>query len=203
MPTVADLRARRLELTRASLRERLLAGDLDRHARRRRVARQRVRHRRHRGRGGAAGARGGGRRRGTIARFRRPPRRQRQARGATPPKSARGRAPGERTAPPAEGDMVRLFVGAGRRGGDSARRSRRRDHRRDRHPVARDRRDRDQRRLLAGRGARGARGRDHRRAAGDEGARAAADGPSRALTLFCKRCEPASGHATPAERGPP
>lgn len=29
LPTVADLRARRLELTRASLRERLLAGDLD------------------------------------------------------------------------------------------------------------------------------------------------------------------------------
>ena len=29
MPTVADLRARRLDLTRASLRERLLAGDLD------------------------------------------------------------------------------------------------------------------------------------------------------------------------------
>ena len=29
MPTVADLRARRLELTRASLRERLLAGDFD------------------------------------------------------------------------------------------------------------------------------------------------------------------------------
>ena len=29
MPTVADLRARRLEITRASLRERLLAGDLD------------------------------------------------------------------------------------------------------------------------------------------------------------------------------
>ena len=29
VPTVADLRARRLELTRASLRERLLAGDLD------------------------------------------------------------------------------------------------------------------------------------------------------------------------------
>ena len=29
MPTVADLRARRLEVTRASLRERLLAGDLD------------------------------------------------------------------------------------------------------------------------------------------------------------------------------
>ena len=29
MPTVADLRARRLDITRASLRERLLAGDLD------------------------------------------------------------------------------------------------------------------------------------------------------------------------------
>ena len=29
MPTVADLRARRLEITRASLRERLLAGNLD------------------------------------------------------------------------------------------------------------------------------------------------------------------------------
>ena len=29
VPTVADLRARRLEMTRASLRERLLAGDLD------------------------------------------------------------------------------------------------------------------------------------------------------------------------------
>ena len=29
VPTVADLRARRLELTRASLRERLVAGDLD------------------------------------------------------------------------------------------------------------------------------------------------------------------------------
>ena len=29
VPTVADLRAKRLELTRASLRERLLAGNLD------------------------------------------------------------------------------------------------------------------------------------------------------------------------------
>ena len=30
IPTIADLRARRLELTRASLRERLIAGDLER-----------------------------------------------------------------------------------------------------------------------------------------------------------------------------
>ena len=54
MPTVADLRARRLDLTRASLRERLLAGDLD-HAR---VVVESlaagVRHRRHRGGGGGS-----------------------------------------------------------------------------------------------------------------------------------------------------
>ena len=59
VPTVADLRARRLELTRASLRERLLAGELRRRARRRRIAGGGVRHRRHRGGGGEAGARGG------------------------------------------------------------------------------------------------------------------------------------------------
>ena len=63
VPTVADLRARQLDLTRASLRERLLAGKDDHDAGRRRIARAGVRHRRHRGGRGGDGARGGGGRR--------------------------------------------------------------------------------------------------------------------------------------------
>ena len=117
VPTVADLRARRLELTRASLRERLLAGKLDQT----RVvveslaqefdvldiaaAAVQLAHE-------AAG--GGG------------DDKEIPATGATPAgdrpgdrrplKPARGRIPGESRRSD-EGDMVRLFVGAGRRAG--------------------------------------------------------------------------------------
>jgi ATP-dependent RNA helicase DeaD len=116
VPTVADLRARRLELTRASLRERLLAGDLDRT----RVvveslaqefdvldiaaAAVQLAH-------AAAGGDGDDR--------------EIPAAGAAPAgdrgdrrplKPARGRVPGESRRGDG-GDMVRVFVGAGRRAG--------------------------------------------------------------------------------------
>ena len=117
VPTVADLRAKRLELTRASLRERLLAGNLE--ATRVVVeslaaefdivdvaaAAVQLAHAAAGGDGDdkeipATGATPAGDRRG-----------DRQ-----PLKSARGRVPGE--PPPAvDGDMVRVFVGAGRRAG--------------------------------------------------------------------------------------
>jgi ATP-dependent RNA helicase DeaD len=118
VPTVADLRARRLELTRASLRERLLAGNLEQT----RVvveslaaefdvldiaaAAVQLAH-------AAAGGEGDDK--------------EIPATGATPAgdrpgdrrplKAARGRVPTERVGRPDDGEMVRLFVGAGRRGG--------------------------------------------------------------------------------------
>jgi len=118
VPTVADLRARRLELTRASLRERLLAGDLDRM----RVvveslaaefdvldiaaAAVQLAH-------AAAGGDGDDK--------------EIPATGATPAgdrpgerrplKPARGRVPDERRGSDDDGNMVRLFVGAGRQAG--------------------------------------------------------------------------------------
>ena len=115
VPTVADLRARRLDLTRASLRERLLAGDLD-HTRTvveslaaefdiLDIAAAAV-HLAHRALGGdgddkeipATGLTPAGDRPGDKR----------------PLKAARGRVPGTKHE---AGDMVRLFVGAGRRGG--------------------------------------------------------------------------------------
>jgi ATP-dependent RNA helicase DeaD len=115
VPTVADLRARRLELTRASLRERLLKGDLDQT----RVVVQSLADEfdvldvaaaavaiAHAALGGdgddkeipATGATPAGDRPGDRR----------------PLKPARGRVPGPR---PTDGDMIRVFVGAGRRAG--------------------------------------------------------------------------------------
>jgi ATP-dependent RNA helicase DeaD len=118
VPTVADLRARRLELTRASLRERLLAGNLEQT----RVVVQSLAeefdvldiaaaavHLAHTAAGGdgddkeipATGATPAGDRPGDRR----------------PLKPARGNVPGVRGPRTDDGDMVRLFVGAGRRGG--------------------------------------------------------------------------------------
>jgi ATP-dependent RNA helicase DeaD len=121
VPTVADLRARRLELTRASLRERLLAGGLDQT----RVvveslaqefdvldiaaAAVQLAHTATAGEGDdkeipATGATPAGDRPGDRR----------------PLKPARGHVPSKRQSREggsADGDMVRLFVGAGRRAG--------------------------------------------------------------------------------------
>ena len=128
--TVADLRARRLELTRASLRERLLAGGLDQT----RVvveslaqefdvldiaaAAVQLAHTATAGEGDdkeipATGATPAGDRPGD----RRP---LKPARGHVPAKRQSregGHVPGERGGAASDGDMVRLFVGAGRRAG--------------------------------------------------------------------------------------
>ena len=130
VPTVADLRARRLELTRASLRERLLAGGLDQT----RVvveslaqefdvldiaaAAVQLAHTATAGEGDdkeipATGATPAGDRPGD----RRP---LKPARGHVPAKRQSregGHVPGERGGTASDGDMVRLFVGAGRRAG--------------------------------------------------------------------------------------
>jgi ATP-dependent RNA helicase DeaD len=111
IPTVADLRARRLELTRASLRERLLAGDLD-HTRvvveslaaefdimDIAAAAVQLAHT-------AAGGDGDDREIPAAGRAK-----------AREPGPDRKRGPRERGGRAPEGDMTRLFVGAGRRGG--------------------------------------------------------------------------------------
>jgi ATP-dependent RNA helicase DeaD len=117
IPTVADLRARRLEITKASLRERLLAGNLD-HTRvvvealanefdivDIAAAAVQLAH-------SAAGGDGDDHEIPAPA----PP-------STTAPaakralKSARGRLPAERSKRPTNDDMIRLFVGAGRRAG--------------------------------------------------------------------------------------
>jgi ATP-dependent RNA helicase DeaD len=117
IPTVADLRARRLEITRASLRERLLAGDLD-HTR---VVVQSLAtefdivdiaaaavHLAHQAAGGD----------GDDREIPSPPAPQAgDKRPRTPLRAARGRAPGEAPDHSAEGAVTRLFVGAGRRAG--------------------------------------------------------------------------------------
>jgi ATP-dependent RNA helicase DeaD len=118
VPTVADLRAKRLELTRASLRERLLAGNLEQT----RVVVQSLAEEfdvldiaaaavqlAHAAAGGdgddkeipATGATPAGDRPGDRR----------------PIKPARGRLPTERRSASDDGKMVRIFVGAGRRGG--------------------------------------------------------------------------------------
>ena len=133
VPTVADLRARQLDLTRASLRERLLAGDFDDVRVVVEIAGAGVRHRGHRGRRREDGARRRRRRRRTeIARFPRRWRRGRrqcgaairQGRRAATRRGARGaerprRWPvgkGDRPVP-TDGPTVRLFIGAGRQAG--------------------------------------------------------------------------------------
>ena len=181
IPTVADLRARRLEITRAVAAR---AADRRRprpHPRRRRGPRQRVRHRRHRGGGRAAGARGGGRRRrrsrdpGAGASVTRRPAVSAAEAGARPSGARPVRARDERRHDPA----VRRRRPAG---GHPPRRSRRGHHRRSRHRVALDRRHRDQRRLLARRSAGGAGRRRHRGAARDEAPRVEGHGAAGALT---------------------
>jgi ATP-dependent RNA helicase DeaD len=116
VPTVADLRARRLEITRASLRERLLAGNLD-HTR---VVVQSLAnefdivdiaaaavHLAH------AAAGGDGDDREIPAPEPRPP-----APGGTRGKPPESRAAGKRSGSGADrGNFTRLFVGAGRRAG--------------------------------------------------------------------------------------
>ena len=114
IPTVADLRARRLELTRASLRERLLAGNLD-HTREVvqslasefdildiAAAAVQLAH---------SAVVGDGEDREIPA----PPSSSRAA--ERPLKAARGRAPRGGPERQTGGDMTRLFVGAGRRAG--------------------------------------------------------------------------------------
>ena len=125
IPTVADLRAKRLELTRASLRERLLAGDLD-HTRvvveslatefdivDIAAAAVQLAHAAMAGDGedqeipaSAAPTR-------ERPAFAEVPRRGKPSE-QRPLKSGRGRVPGQRSE---DGEMVRLFVGAGRRAG--------------------------------------------------------------------------------------
>jgi ATP-dependent RNA helicase DeaD len=118
VPTVADLRAKRLDITRASLRERILAGDLD-HTRvvveslagefdivDIAAAAVQLAH--------AAIAGDGDDR--EIPAVTASPDARALAQGARPLKSARGRLV-PRDAQPDQGPMVRLFVGAGRRAG--------------------------------------------------------------------------------------
>jgi ATP-dependent RNA helicase DeaD len=116
VPTVADLRARRLEITKASLRERLIAGNLD-HTRvvvealanefdivDIAAAAVQLAH-------SAAGGDGDDREipaPAPSASTRHPP--------GTPLRPSRGQVPGERSRRPA-GDYTRLFVGAGRKAG--------------------------------------------------------------------------------------
>jgi ATP-dependent RNA helicase DeaD len=112
LPTVADLRARRLELTRASLRERLLAGDLDTT----RVVVESLAqefdivdiaaaavHLAH------AAVAGETDEREIPVATTAPPK------GGRPLKPARGRLPQQAVEPHRAGDMTRLFIGAGRR----------------------------------------------------------------------------------------
>ena len=169
IPTVADLRARRLEITRASLRERLLAGNLD-HTRvvvealanefdivDIAAAAVQLAHT-------AAGGDGDDREIPAAAAPSRPSpgRQEPPAEAGTRPAAARCR----------HGRADQGIDPAVRRcrtpGGNPPGRSRRRYHRRSRHRVALHRRDRDQRWLLARRGAGDDGRRRHRRAAGDE-----------------------------------
>src|SRR6478672_983811 len=119
IPTVADLRARRLEITRAALRERLLAGDLD-HTR---VVVETLAnefdivdiaaaavHLAHAASGGDGDDR-------EIPAVKPPSREERSPRPRQPLKAARGRLPRDQERRPAGEEMSRLFVGAGRRAG--------------------------------------------------------------------------------------
>jgi ATP-dependent RNA helicase DeaD len=117
IPTVADLRARRLEITRAALRERLIAGNLD-HTRvvveslanefdivDIAAAAVQLAH-------AAAGGEGDDREIPAP-----PPPSRDKSRPHAPLKSARGRLVRDESSRPAGGDLIRLFVGAGRRAG--------------------------------------------------------------------------------------
>ena len=120
IPTIADLRARRLELTRASLRERLLAGDLERT----RVvveslanefdivdiaaAAVQLAH-------AAAGGDSESDEREIPAPA--PPASRERQRDRPALRPARGRVPGDGKSREVEGDLVRLFIGGGRRAG--------------------------------------------------------------------------------------
>ena len=120
IPTVADLKARRLEITRASLRERILAGNLD-HTRvvvealanefdivDIAAAAVQLAHT-------AAGGDGDDREIPAVAAPSRPS--PGPARLQRPLKPARGRLAGDAAQPPGDQEMIRLFVGAGRRAG--------------------------------------------------------------------------------------
>ena len=178
IPTVADLRARRLEITRASLRERLLAGNLDSTRVVVESLGERVRHHGHRGRRRRAGS-FGGRGRGRRSRDPRPGAAgQREAAAGNAEAGARPRTAGRGR--PRRGGRSRPPVRRGRPAGrDPPGRSRRGHHRRSGHRVAVDRRDRNQRRLLARRSAGDAGRRRHRGAARDEAARGESDGAKR------------------------
>lgn len=119
IPTVADLRARRLEITRASLRERLLAGNLD-HTRvvveslanefdimDIAAAAVQLAH-------SAAGGDGDDR---EIPEAAAPPPSTKRRRPEPPLKPARGRVPRGRSSRGTDDDLIRLFVSAGRRAG--------------------------------------------------------------------------------------
>jgi ATP-dependent RNA helicase DeaD len=118
IPTVADLRARRLEITRAALRERLIAGNLD-HTRvvvealanefdivDIAAAAVQLAH-------AAAGGEGDDREIPAPA----PPSTGKGRPQGPPLKPARGRLVRDPATRAADGDLVRLFVGAGRRAG--------------------------------------------------------------------------------------
>ncbi len=120
IPTVADLKARRLEITRASLRERILAGNLD-HTRvvvealanefdivDIAAAAVQLAHT-------AAGGDGDDREIPAVAAPSKPP--SGTTRPQRPLKPARGRLPRDPAGPEGDQGMIRLFVGAGRRAG--------------------------------------------------------------------------------------
>ena len=120
IPTVADLKARRLEITRASLRERILAGNLD-HTRvvvealanefdivDIAAAAVQLAHT-------AAGGDGDDREIPAVAAPSNPP--SGTTRPQRPLKPARGRLPRDPAGPEGDQGMIRLFVGAGRRAG--------------------------------------------------------------------------------------
>jgi len=119
IPTVADLRARRLEITRAALRERLIAGNLD-HTRvvvealanefdivDIAAAAVQLAHT-------AAGGDGDDREIPAVAAPSKSPSGTRPQRPLQP---ARGRLPRDSSGPDRDQGMIRLFVGAGRRAG--------------------------------------------------------------------------------------
>ena len=163
VPTVKDLRARRLELLTATLRERLAAGDFDDDAHRGHGAGRRVRRDGHRGGGGEDGARRDRRRR-------RGGRDRRSAVRAVRAGRARRARPWPRRRSGARRGGARVLRRR-QEGRYQARRSRGRHRRRERRAVERHRRDSHRRELLGGRSAGGSRRRDHRGRRGRNAAR--------------------------------
>ena len=208
VPTVADLRARRLEVTRASLREQLLAGDLDDV----RVvvetlaqefdivdiaaAAVKLAHAAEAGADAEHEIPAAALPAGTALRQRR------VRRSARSPKrfsggAVVGRAGEGRPAPARDRTAAMEHVGAPLhrrrpRGRDPAGRSGRRDHRRGGHQFARPGRDRDRGPLFVDRRARIARRGHHARAAGDDASRPQGQRQTRpriaevTLGLFCR-----------------